>query len=80
MAATCSGDALLYVRLELNFYVLFKFHAKVRYLELKKSFTSYLRYALYQILQFVFLKQKHEILHQMFLYKKQPTLNIFGME
>ena len=50
MAATCSGDALLYVRLEPNFYILFKFHAKVRYLELKKSFTSYLRYGLYKIL------------------------------
>jgi len=58
MAATCSGEALLYVRLELNFYILFKFHAKVRYLELKKSFTLYLRYGLYKILQFVFLKQK----------------------
>ena len=50
MAATCSGEALLYVRLELNFYILFKFHAKVRYSELKKSFTLYFRYGLYQIL------------------------------
>jgi len=77
MAAICSGDALLYVRLDLNFYILFKFHAKVRYLELKKSFTSYLRYGLYKILQFVFLKHKQTKYYTKFLHKKH--LNIFGV-